>query len=60
MPVDIAGRDNGPACAEEPDAGAYERVSGGRPGFVVLVLTGATCAWLLVVVRQLPGWHSRR
>lgn len=56
----MAGRDNGPACAEEPDAGAYERVSGGRPGFVVLVLTGATCAWLLVVVRQLPGWRSRR
>jgi hypothetical protein len=25
VPVDIAGRDNGPACAEEPDAGAYEQ-----------------------------------
>lgn len=36
------------------------RVSHGRPGFVSLTLTGATCGWLHVVVRQLPGWRSRR
>lgn len=36
------------------------RVSHGRPGVVLLALTGATCGWLLVVVRQLPGWRSRR
>lgn len=38
--------------------GVAVRASNGRPGFVVLALTSAACAWLLVVIRQLPGWRS--
>ena len=36
------------------------RASRASPGLVTLALTSAACAWLLVVVRQLPGWRSRR